>query len=454
MPTNNNASDHNGNASYIRTGTGRMYPTYGSSSTYAGDISFDFNAAETFGGGNGRVIMDGTTAQSINDLGASPTVNFRRLRTSNSSNEITLNTPIEIRTEIDLIAGNIISDATNFITMLDNTFVTNVSNSAFVDGPIQKRGNDLFKFPVGKNGVYRPIEISSPSSTSSMFKAEFFDTDPHLSGYNHGAKDVTLKHISNCEYWILDRTNNTNNVNVKLYYDSYGTSSCSGVDNQSELAVARWDGTKWKDHGNGGVGGTTANGWVTTSSAVTSFSPFTLASTTVNNPLPIELMSFDAYRNESVVNLNWETASEINNDYFTIERSKDGVTFEAIQELEGAGTSNQYLTYKSIDENPLEETSYYRLKQTDFNGEFTYSNIKVVIFNNSEVLSVYPNPVKNELNITGISNTDEVIIYSIDGKKVHEGNSAKINVSDFSFGVYQLVVKHKGGKVEVVKFVK
>lgn len=454
MPTNNNPSDHNGDVTYVKTSTGEMLPSYSSTSTYAGDININSNTSINFGGNSGRIEMDGTTAQSINDIGTSPEPNFRRLRTNNLVNEVTLNIPINIQTELDLVAGNVISNATNFISMRDNATVANVSDNAYVDGPLLKRGNDLFEFPVGKIGVYRPIQISAPSSSSAEFKAEFFPTDPHLSGWNHSLKDATLDHISNCEYWILDRENTTNSVNVRLYYDSYGTSSCSGVDNQPELAVTRWDGTMWKDHGNGSWGGTTANGWVETSGVVTSFSPFTLASTTTNNPLPIELTYFEATEKGSQVDLNWETASEIDNDYFTIERSADGVNFEAIDKVLGAGNSSQAIDYKTIDYNPLNGVSYYRLKQTDFNGEFTYSEIEVVKFTSSSDITIYPNPVKDILNIEGVQFDDVVSVYSIDGKIVFTGNVSSINTEEYSNGVYQLVVEHSNGTKEVLKFIK
>ena len=76
-----------------------------------------------------------------------------------------------------------------------------------------------------------------------------------------------------------------------------------------------------------------------------------------------------------MVILNWTTASELNNDYFTIERSKDAVEFQPIKFVEGAGNSNSILNYEIIDVNPFLGTSYYRLKQTDFNGKYSFSNI-------------------------------------------------------------------------------
>ncbi|MBJ7427639.1 MAG: SBBP repeat-containing protein [Bacteroidia bacterium] len=94
--------------------------------------------------------------------------------------------------------------------------------------------------------------------------------------------------------------------------------------------------------------------------------------------LPVKLISFNATLANEKVNCTWETASEINNDYFTIERSKDGNGFESLGNVKGQGNSNSNTRYSYIDNNPFSGISYYRLKQTDFDGKYTYSDIKKV----------------------------------------------------------------------------
>lgn len=103
--------------------------------------------------------------------------------------------------------------------------------------------------------------------------------------------------------------------------------------------------------------------------------------------LPIELLEFNAKRNDRYVDLTWQTASETNNNYFTVEKSIDGLNFSSIGNLSGAGNSSSVLSYKLIDSSPTQDRiSYYRLKQTDYDGTFTYSDI----------VSVKPN-VKKEI---------------------------------------------------------
>jgi hypothetical protein len=115
--------------------------------------------------------------------------------------------------------------------------------------------------------------------------------------------------------------------------------------------------------------------------------------------LPITLLSFDAEKKVAAVMLRWTTVSEINNDYFTVEKSKDGLTFNEVGMVDGAGNSSTQLEYKLLDESPYSGISYYRLKQTDFNGDFTYSELRAVEFVASQLVEssvLYPNPTTGE----------------------------------------------------------
>ncbi len=129
--------------------------------------------------------------------------------------------------------------------------------------------------------------------------------------------------------------------------------------------------------------------------------------------LPIELLGFNASYNQSnkTVDLEWQTASETNNDYFTLERSVDGQQWNAIKEVDGAGNSNSSIVYNDVDPTPLVGTSYYRLKQTDFDGAFSYSEISVVKTNvdNEFSITAYPNPINGNsftINFSGLSGKD------------------------------------------------
>jgi hypothetical protein len=115
--------------------------------------------------------------------------------------------------------------------------------------------------------------------------------------------------------------------------------------------------------------------------------------------LPINLLSFNAtYQKTKQVRLNWSTASETNNDFFTIQRSRDGMVFENVATVKGAGNSTVLQNYVAFDESPYEGVSYYRLKQTDYDGNCKYSDWVAVNHTASDPLNVYPNPVIDQLN--------------------------------------------------------
>ncbi len=452
MPANGTGNDFNADVTYIKANTGLMYPSYNSVSTYSSDITVESSTVIVFGAaGNGRAVLDGNTPQSISATGASPAPSFRDLQTLNLSDDITLNTPITILTELDLDEGNLISSDLNLIVMNDNSTVSSVSDNAFVDGPLEKIGNDIFTFPVGKSDRYRPIEISTaPSSSSARFKGEFFPIDPVDDGYLDYKIPSTINHVSDCEYWILDRTNSTSNVNVRLYYEDYASNDCSGVLVQSELVVARWDDSLWVDHGNGGFGGTPSDGWVETAGLVTDFSPFTLASTTINNPLPVELVNFDVYKKIDHVEIKWETASEVNNDYFEVEKSTDGIHFSSIDKQNGAVNSSKNIKYIAHDYTPDIGLNYYRLKQVDLDGTTEYSDIKSVLFESESPWSFSPNPTNGQITLNNInlSSITALNVYDEKGKVVISTDQITDKNLDFSHlqsGIYYIQIIQNSG---------
>ncbi|MFN4234637.1 MAG: T9SS type A sorting domain-containing protein [Bacteroidia bacterium] len=470
----NSSDNFNANAFFNQNAAGLLQPAYDFNCNFAGNItvSSPTGTAITFGANTGRATLVGTNVQSINLAGNGNFPIFRRLTSNKTSNHTILNTSIEISTELNLTSGNIHSSASNLLIMLNASTIAAVSDASFVNGPVRKIGNQAFTFPIGKEGnyynmhyynAYRPISISALSNTTHHFTAEYFMEDPHPS-YNHGSLGAGLANISNCEYWILDRTNGTSNVNVTLSYKDFAPAvNCSGVNNQTDLRVARWNGTQWVSHGNGGTTGTITNGTVVTSAPVTTFSPFTLASSNAaNNPLPIELVNFTAEPKEKKVILYWTTASEINNDYFDVQKSIDGVNFETFATVKGAGNSSQLLNYSQTDYNPYEGTSYYRLKQVDFDGTVSYSKIVAVNFRQNNLnISIFPNPSNGYISI---SNLDDNIIYTlqifdvsgklIDYKIIDKNSASSINISHLSSGFYTLQIHSDNQPIFVNKLIK
>ena len=183
--------------------------------------------------------------------------------------------------------------------------------------------------------------------------------------------------------------------------------------------------------------------------------------------LPIKLGHFDATFNEKTktVDLNWLTASEINNDFFTIEKSKDGQIFEVVGIVDGAGNSNTIRTYDTIDKNPYQGTSYYRLKQTDYDGQFAYSQLVAVnVIGAFENVAIFPNPILGVgyLSFSAAANsTTTVWIYDISGRKVWSkdygtnkgANQLTLETNELSQGMYFLTMSN-GEENTTLKFIK
>jgi hypothetical protein len=165
----------------------------------------------------------------------------------------------------------------------------------------------------------------------------------------------------------------------------------------------------------------------------------------IPNTLPIDLVAFTGECLPNQIHLNWETASEINNDYFSIERSKDGINWSEIGKISGAGNSSSIRKYFLDDVNQYNETSYYQLKQHDFSGiSRTFSPISVKnCFTGNDALSIYPNPAENAININFSGNIEQVMnstIVDLFGRNVYQSSKYQsvINTSNFENGIYFL----------------
>ncbi|MDI3322166.1 zinc-dependent metalloprotease [Pinibacter soli] len=182
----------------------------------------------------------------------------------------------------------------------------------------------------------------------------------------------------------------------------------------------------------------------------TGFSGFGIGAIDVT-PLPVTLLSFTGKSQNDNVALNWATSTEINSSYFDVETSVDGTNFYKAGQVKSKGNSGLVQDYSFIHYSPVEGANYYRLKQVDLNGAFTYSNVIAVQFDNNkgQVISIYPSPVNNDLNITFSKREENVMlrVISIDGKVVEtkqigiaEGKTS-LNVSSLVNGVYILQVR-------------
>ncbi len=175
--------------------------------------------------------------------------------------------------------------------------------------------------------------------------------------------------------------------------------------------------------------------------------------------LPIELKNFKAdLAVGRVVTLHWTTASEINNELFNIERSYDGNEFFTIGTVRSKGNnSNMELSYEFVDQHPLNGINYYRLKQIDFDGTYTYSSIRTVELDDSLVTNIFPNPFESWIQISGQTTLTSISIFDVTGNLVYQVQPLSTNfvwaLPDLKAGLYQLYIQEEHS-TEIHKIVK
>jgi hypothetical protein len=471
---------YNGDATFIQNNTGIVYPNHANNCPYAGNITVGTSAAYaiTFGQtAPGIATLVGTAPQTINKIGAAPNPTFTRLVVNKSVADVTLNTRVNISSNLSLIQGIVNTTQANIINM-NNASTTSTGNSlSYISGPMNydmalSATTRVLNFPIGKTTDWRPAVLTAKhtTGTSYTYNSEVFNASAKALWWTLPA---TLLNVSSMHYWDINRVitstgvaaptvDISGNQTVQLFYGAN-----DGVTDVPNLTIVKNKNTAlttWFDIG--ATGATVGTGSVSSTSiptAFNSFSRFTLANKVGGtNPLPVQLLSFDAKAYNQKVNLTWSTATETNNKGFEIEKSTDGINFEyvAFVASQGNGNASFEQTYTAIDNTPYNGVSYYRLKQTDFNGAYEYSDVKAVEFNTSSFVTLYPNPATTFINIkVGEQYTNATFkIINVLGTQMlnvtefNTDNTASVNVASFAAGIYFLEI-NTGKSIEKIKFV-
>jgi hypothetical protein len=440
------ADTYNAAISFSQASSGVLQPAYAGTNSFYSDITINSPSAVTFGGGTGIVELAGSNNQTITSANSIPVIQQLFVNKTSGTNTVTLNSPVSIGSAATLTNGIINTTSANYLNFNAGSSVSGASSASYVDGPVRKTGSTAFDFPTGNNSIYRPIAMSAPNVAADAFTAQYFNAaQPYGDEVTFASPLYT---VSACEYWTLDRTIGTSDVAVTLGWNSADCPQDAYVTDPSSLVVARWDGSAWVSHGNGGTTGNAATGTVSSSAAITSFSPFALGTTSPVNPLPVEWLSFACSKTSTgTVKLTWITASESNSDYFSIEKSKDGLSFQSIGKTKASGTTNNTNRYIYEDSSINSGRAYYRLKQVDLDGKFEYSEVCYV---NSPVeeytLKIYPNPGSNTVYID--LDGEEALSFSVLnnlGQKLsvpsYDGDAKKVlDTSNLTAGFYIIEV--------------
>jgi hypothetical protein len=328
------------------------------------------------------------------------------------------------------------ANATNYIqTNGTGLLIKNIPNS------------ESFQFPVG-NASYNPVTIVNNNSASDIFSVKVRD-EVLVKGIS--GRQVTQPHVNTT--WDISKTNANTGSGVDFVFQWESSQERNSI---ATYSLNHFNGTVW-DFAvsiSQAVSGTSTktmnhNGYTGT------FSPFAIGENT--SVLPVNILEFTAKARGTSAELRWVTATEINNAYFGIERSSNGMEWEEIGRRDGAGTSYSSTQYGFTDYKPY-DNSYYRLRQVDINGSEEYSEIRMVQFPDpmylGQMVHAYPNPSNGVISIepqTQIATS--ISIYDVTGKLVYQELIKKTTqIDNLSAGVYILKAQ-VGDRQEMKKII-
>ena len=278
-----------------------------------------------------------------------------------------------------------------------------------------------YPFPVSFGNRYRGVNIkyTSAPSTGGFVTIHYTPAEPGIAGLPLNDAGTTISDVGHEGYWNITAESrlNSGTCNIDIHADNY-----TGLTDYTKLHIVRRANMEsaWTLAGTHSASTGSNNNSTTYRQSITgSVSGEYAIAGSKFNPKPVELLSFDAKPSGNVVKLSWVTANEINNDYFVVERSEDTINFLPIKNVDGAGNSSSILNYYTIDENPLTGINYYRLKQTDFDNNFTYSEIKKVRFGknlpdeNIAIESIWPNPFMENFTINYFTLNDGTVYLTL-----------------------------------------
>ncbi len=391
--------------------------------------------------GSGRLVFDANSPGTFNATNMGGVLN-NSIEVNNPAG-LTLSTNTTVNGDIILTNGKIMMSAYQTLSMSNpNATITGNAN-AYVNGTLKRKVNPsgTYNFPVGIAGAYAPATLNlNGLATTTDITANFSDqanTQPNLTIGNNPVTSLLPGGA-----WTITPTPATIVGNYAI-----DLSAPLGTSSASSFYVLKRPASYYSWENQGTNLASTVNAGVVTASAtgITSFSQFGIGKGDTN--LPVTLVKFSATAESKAAKLAWETASELNNDRFEIERSTNGTDFIKIGEVKGNATSQKINNYSFRDFAPVNGLNYYRLKQLDFSGNFAYSDIKFVNFDLNEItFTIFPNPVTDIINFS--ETVTAVEIYNMLGVVVFRNKNSVSSIqipNNLIKGVYVLKMRLANG---------
>ena len=398
------------------------------------------NASSGMHTGSGLVELDGIAPQTIEGTNI---INFHDLTINNSSTGISLSTNLTISNTLAMIDGNINLNGST-IDLANTGTLSGESNDKRIygtSGTIQATRNLNAPSAADIAGLGLVITSSTDLGTTIISRGHAIQYGPN------GNSSIE-------RYYDINPATNTG-LDAAIVFNYFDDELAS----HTEANLVAWkstdSGSTWSNEG--GTINTAGNNL--SLSTIDGFSRWTL-SDEVNEPLPIELLSFTAQATpKSEVQLDWISATEINSSHFEVQRSKNGTDFEEIAIVDAAEFSEAELAYDLLDKTPYKGISYYRLRQVDLDDRFEYSEIRTVyISDEKDNISVFPNPIRNEatLYLQGLPDDEKIHfeLYNVKGQllmsvPIKELSSYEMKLQDFPSASYFYMIIGQQGMLKV-----
>jgi hypothetical protein len=368
-----------------------------------------------------------------------------------SANTFTLGYNIQVTNTLILTRG-ILTTGSNKVIVSNTatTAITGHSTSSFINGNLRRNvaSTGSYDFPVGSISQYEASNINLVSSSGLSYIDSKF-TNPHSTSIDITSLGLLISStpvttLLDYGFWTIAPDAGTYNYDVTI--TSRGHTNGGTVASQHTIVKRANNTVDWatyqSNHSNLTQVGTGSSPITAVLSGLTTFCDFAIARSSIAFPLPVELTMFTGKSLNKQVLLNWQTASETNNDYFEVFKSKDLSYFEKLGTVAGAGNSNSINVYSFIDENPYTGNNYYKLKQVDFDGNYSESNIILVKFQNAGNINIYYNNENNVVVSNSSNKIDNIEITDVTGKIItslinnSEESQIQINVGNITPGIY------------------
>ena len=376
--------------------------------------------------------------------------------------KVILNGDILITNQLILTDGQIWPSWSNTLTVDhggdEDNHIIGGDDTSYISGPViienyKASGSayaDTLKVPVGDGIYYAPVYIMPSGTGENDWRVRYADTSAQALGADICAGEL-LQKVSSEDRFHIDRITGVEDAKIRLHWNELN----SGITSEStlnDLVIAHWNnGSVCWDSTRADTSEFTRNWtdkWIETEFNVTEYSPFAFASRYGTILLPVELLSFEAELAEdcSSVNLSWSTASETNNDYFSVQKKINGDQWHDIGWIPGLGNSSYGSNYEFVDDHVELGITHYRLAQVDFDGSVSFSDVESVkYYDTQEKWHVnYISTSAKELSIHYSSSREQfgrIDIFDISGKKV-ESRELQLKIGDHLLNLGQFDVSN------------